>query len=103
MQEQTTVGRMIATAISDAGISKVEAAERLGCSRQTLDHWIRDYSAPDLDRLKALVDFTGRSQEDVLTAILRGNGLEVAVASVRSSDPGWLKGMEPLFVDLAAA
>ena len=87
---ETRVGAMLRQTITEKELSKSRVAEQLECSRMTLDHWLRGFSTPSLDRLPKLVAFTGLPGAEVLEALLADNGVDADVDHADVAIPGYL-------------
>ena len=80
-----TIGEMITQGMKDRGITQIQAAQELECSKQTFSHWTRGFTVPALDRAEKIAEFTGRPIGEVIEAMLRGHGFEAELASIEAT------------------
>ena len=86
----TQIGELLRRTLEERGITQVDAAEQLGCTRQTLQHWLRGFTVPDFNRVPSLVALTGQAAATVVEALLADNGIDAEVDAVAAAIPGYL-------------
>jgi transcriptional regulator with XRE-family HTH domain len=104
---------LIRTASARLGFSQREIAQSIGVSAQAVNKWWHGESEPSREHfapLERLLELQ-RGDLSLLYGLVPAGRIEVErdgngdllVRVSGSSDPGWLKGMEPLFDNLVAA
>lgn len=66
---------------TDKGLSQQECADSLGIKRTTLANYENGVSEPDIDKIKEIANFFGKSLDDMMGAKLRSNAKTPSVVA----------------------
>lgn len=75
VRDLVALGKAIQDARKNKNLSKVRAAKELEIARLTLDQWENAQWVPKVERVGSIADFTGLDRMQVLSVLLRANGI----------------------------